>query len=443
MSRFRPSRRCGSRSARSTSRAGARPRAPQGIIGRAVRDRFRADHVRRAGLSLAARVPALLLVLWVWRFARRRADTRRLARARDAAGARALRARRRPAVLAVPDPRVGLLIVALARPHGPATASCARAASTSSSCRTARPRCASRTCPAIAGSASMRFLRVLGDSLSWKNDRIALALFAHIAAPQIRLTKDPNTFFFFLDHLDKAPPFRIEEDTTWDTNLELGIHWGLRLIERDEEMHGKSSNAKVFVVLSDGEIWSGEVEKRARRRATTRQFRSSSSASARSAAGACRRFRAETARIDSRSRSADDLAARSGGAAADRLRGRRPVLRARSRRRPAHRQRHHRRRQADGAVARRRARRPRSCTGVSSWRRPECRCRPAVPARPRRAVDSGGRRAATVLLVVSASCSSAITKPRTRRSRVFGCGLLIACKRPEGPHTTAGRTWPR
>ena len=67
-----------------------------------------------------------------------------------------------------------------------------------------------------------------------------MALFAHIAAPQIRLTKDPNTFFFFLDHLDKAPPFRIEDDTTWDTNLELGIYWGLRVIERDEELHGKT-----------------------------------------------------------------------------------------------------------------------------------------------------------------------------------------------------------
>ena len=87
---------------------------------------------------------------------------------------------------------------------------------------------------------SIRFLRTLGDSLSWNDDRIALALFAHIAAPQIRLTNDPNTFFFFLDHLDKAPPFRIEDATTWDTNLELGIYWGLRLIERDEELHGKN-----------------------------------------------------------------------------------------------------------------------------------------------------------------------------------------------------------
>ena len=86
-------------------------------------------------------------------------------------------------------------------------------------------------------------------------------MFAHIAAPQIRLTKDPNTYFFFLDHLDKAPPFRIEDATTGDTNLELGIYWGLRLIERDEEIHGKNSNAKMFVLVSDGEVWSGEAAK--------------------------------------------------------------------------------------------------------------------------------------------------------------------------------------
>jgi Ca-activated chloride channel family protein len=32
-------------------------------------------------------------------------------------------------------------------------------------------------------------------------------------------------------------------------------------MERDEEIHGRSSNAKVFLVLSDGELWSGAVEK--------------------------------------------------------------------------------------------------------------------------------------------------------------------------------------
>jgi len=106
---------------------------------------------------------------------------------------------------------------------------------------------------------SIQFLRILGESLRWKDDRIALALFAHVAEPQIRLTKDPNTFFFFLDHLRLESPFRIEDDTTWDTNIELGVYWGMRLIEKDEQIHGGSPNAKVFVLISDGQAWSGEV----------------------------------------------------------------------------------------------------------------------------------------------------------------------------------------
>ena len=106
---------------------------------------------------------------------------------------------------------------------------------------------------------SMAFLRLLGDSLSWADDRMALTVFAHIATPQIRLTRDPNTVFFFLDHLHARPPFRLEDDTTWDTNLEQGIAWGLRLLEKDRELHGPSPNGKLFVLLSDGESWSGEV----------------------------------------------------------------------------------------------------------------------------------------------------------------------------------------
>jgi Ca-activated chloride channel homolog len=106
---------------------------------------------------------------------------------------------------------------------------------------------------------SMRFLRVLGESLAWRDDRMAMALFAHIAAPQVRLTKDPNTFFFFLDHLAQESPFRMEDDTTWDTNIELGIAWGMRLIEKDTEIYGKSPNAKAFVLVTDGQAWSGEV----------------------------------------------------------------------------------------------------------------------------------------------------------------------------------------
>ena len=37
---------------------------------------------------------------------------------------------------------------------------------------------------------AVRFLRMLGDSLGWQNDRIAMAVFARIAAPQVRLTKN-------------------------------------------------------------------------------------------------------------------------------------------------------------------------------------------------------------------------------------------------------------
>ena len=101
---------------------------------------------------------------------------------------------------------------------------------------------------------------------------MAMALFAHMATPQIRLTKDPNTYFFFLDHLEDKSPFRLEDDGTWDTNIERGIYWGLRLIEKDEELRRIASNAatnklpqsdnsKAFVLISDGQSWSGEVAK--------------------------------------------------------------------------------------------------------------------------------------------------------------------------------------
>ena len=75
----------------------------------------------------------------------------------------------------------------------------------------------------------------------------------------MRLTTDPNTFFFFLDNLAEEPPFRLAEETTWDTNLEKGIDWGIRMVEKDEELHGRSSNAQLFVAITDGEFWSGEV----------------------------------------------------------------------------------------------------------------------------------------------------------------------------------------
>jgi Ca-activated chloride channel homolog len=205
-------------------------------------------------------VPGLLLVFWTWRLLKRRGDRIRLRRGRT------VPIRERLALFSdLPFwlcliAAMSLLVVAVARPRGPATV--VRQAGidliilqdASSSMRVAD----------VQGDRwqrAVRFLRMLGDSLSWQNDRIAMAVFARIAAPQVRLTKDPNTFFFFLDHLEKVSPFRLQDEGTWDTNMERGIHWGIRLLERDEELHGKSLNAKVFVMISDGQAWSGEVEK--------------------------------------------------------------------------------------------------------------------------------------------------------------------------------------
>ena len=61
---------------------------------------------------------------------------------------------------------------------------------------------------------SVQFLRVFANTLSWKGDRVALALFAQLASPQVRLTKDPNALFFFIDHLGQRSPFRLEDSPT-------------------------------------------------------------------------------------------------------------------------------------------------------------------------------------------------------------------------------------
>lgn len=205
-------------------------------------------------------VPAILLGFWTWRLVLRRADVRHLREQRTVPV--------RERIAGVGDLPFWLclvlalasLILALARPQGPATVmreggiDIVILQDASASMRVS-------DVPGDRWQRSMRFLRVLGDSLSWRNDRIALCVFARIATPQIRLTRDPNTVFFFLDHLEARPPFRLEDEATWDTNLERGIYWGLRLIERDEELHGRSANAPLMIVLTDGEVWSGEMER--------------------------------------------------------------------------------------------------------------------------------------------------------------------------------------
>jgi len=203
-------------------------------------------------------VPAVLFAVWIWRFVRRRGDLKRL-RAR-----RALPVRERlgavgdlafwAAVLVA----ASLCIVALARPQ--ALVSTVRKAS--ADVVILQDASASMYVSDVRPDRwrrSVQFLRTFAETLSWQGDRVALALFAQLAAPQVRLTKDPNALFFFIDHLGEHSPFRLENTTTWDTNIEEGIRWGLRLVEKDEEVFGKNGNPKAFLVISDGQSWSGTV----------------------------------------------------------------------------------------------------------------------------------------------------------------------------------------
>jgi len=203
-------------------------------------------------------IPAVLFAVWIWRFVRRRGDLKRL-RAR-----RALPVRER--LGAVGDLAfwaalllaASLCIVALARPQ--ALVSTVRKAS--ADVVVLQDASASMYVSDVKPDRwrrSVQFLRTFAETLSWQGDRVALALFAQLAAPQVRLTKDPNALFFFIDHLGEHSPFRLENTTTWDTNIEEGIRWGLRLVEKDEEVFGKNGNPKAFLVISDGQSWSGTV----------------------------------------------------------------------------------------------------------------------------------------------------------------------------------------
>jgi Ca-activated chloride channel family protein len=203
--------------------------------------------------ALAA--PALLLLVWLWRFAQRQADRSAFGRRTGAstsvfgdllswlsllaASAAVILALARPAVVASRVQQAGIDLVVL------------------------QDASASMRVPDVRGDRwrrSVAFLRVLGQSLRWERDRVALALFASIATPQIRLTRDPNTLFFFLDNLESEPPFRVQDPGSWDTNIERGVYWGLRLVEKDQELFGPSPNGRAFVLISDGQAWSGAVE---------------------------------------------------------------------------------------------------------------------------------------------------------------------------------------
>jgi Ca-activated chloride channel family protein len=214
-------------------------------------------------------LPALLLVLWCWQLWRRRNDARAVVRRRQV-----------PVEERIPFFGELLFWFFLILAAGSAILALTRPQAVTSLVRTAgvdlvilQDGSASMHVTDVKGDRwqrSMRFLRTLGEALRWENDRVAMALFAHMATPQIRLTKDPNTYFFFLDHLEDKSPFRLEDDGTWDTNIERGIYWGMRLVEKDEELRKiaastakipEATNSRAFLLVSDGQSWSGEVAK--------------------------------------------------------------------------------------------------------------------------------------------------------------------------------------
>src|SRR5229473_3283266 len=188
--------------------------------------------------------PALLTLLWTWRAVRRRAQIRRYAN-EHVSPVRTRYSRFGDLGFWLwPIVAASLCIFALAQPRARVTAVVKTGAdlvflqdgSASMYVKDVKP---------DRWRRSMQFLRTFAEMLSWKEgDRAALALFAHIAAPQMRLTNDPNSMFFFLDHLAEHSPFRLDSDPTWDTNIEEAVHWGLQLLEKDQELFGKSKNPK-------------------------------------------------------------------------------------------------------------------------------------------------------------------------------------------------------
>jgi len=206
-------------------------------------------------------LPGLLLLLWCVQVLRRRADARKYAQARLVPINERFAMVGELAFWLALIVAVALTVLALARPRG--VTSIVRSAGVD-------------LVLLVDGSTSMRvrdmgrldrwqrtmeWTRLLTKTLGWRGDRMALATFAEIAVPQVRLTRDPNTILFFLDHLENEPTFRLENDSSWNTNVEDAIYWGMKLVDTDREMYGNNGNAKTFVVISDGQVWSGNVER--------------------------------------------------------------------------------------------------------------------------------------------------------------------------------------
>lgn len=212
------------------------------------------------GYLVLLTVPALLSLLWCWRLFRHRAELRgyqseRVVPLRERFGGFGDLVFWLLVIVAT-----SLCLMALARPQARIKVSSRAGADLIILLDASASMYVNDVLPS-RWQRSQLFLRTLAETLSWKGDRVALALFAARTSPQLRLTKDPNALFFFFDQLSERSPFSLESDTTWDTNIEEGIGWGLKLIATDESLFGRSRNAKAFILVTDGQAWSGEVRR--------------------------------------------------------------------------------------------------------------------------------------------------------------------------------------
>jgi Ca-activated chloride channel family protein len=203
--------------------------------------------------------PAALLGMWVWRVVAHRSEVRSYTRERLVPVQERFTLTSGLGFWLCLIVACALCVMALARPQSTVTVS-NRAGADIIILQDASASMYVRDVLPSRWQRSQGFLRALAEAVSWHGDRMALALFAHRAAPQVRLTRDPNALFFFFDHLGKEPPFSLDNETTWDTNIEEGLDWGLKLIETDESLFGRSRNARGFVVVSDVQAWSGKVQ---------------------------------------------------------------------------------------------------------------------------------------------------------------------------------------
>ena len=204
-------------------------------------------------------VPAALLLLWGWRVYRRRTDIGRLRRQRT------LPVRERYALLGDLTFWLCGLIAGVAVHRRAGAAAGAGVVGAQGQRRYRRPAgrvrldaCHRRAAGSLAALGSVPADVRRGAQLAGRPRR-AGAVRANRRAAGAADQAIPNALFFFIDHLGDQSPFRLESAPSWDTNIEEGIRWGLRLVEKDRELFGDSGNPKAFVVISDGQSWSGTV----------------------------------------------------------------------------------------------------------------------------------------------------------------------------------------